>query len=101
MCGIVGIRSTKEISHAEIETMTNAVRHRGPDAVGYFNSANVALGHRRLSIIDLDARSNQPFFSKDGRYVMVYNGEIFNFKKVAEELSRQGIALRTTSDTEV
>jgi asparagine synthase (glutamine-hydrolysing) len=101
MCGITGIITKTEISDSEIEMMTEIIRHRGPDALGYFKSGKVAFGHRRLSIIDLDARSNQPFFSKDRRYIMVYNGEIFNFKKVADELTKQGIALRTTSDTEV
>jgi len=101
MCGIAGIISRTEIPSSEIETMTESMRHRGPDAHGYFRSNTIALGHRRLSIIDLDARSNQPFFSNDGRYVMIYNGEIFNFKKIADELTREGVALRTTSDTEV
>src|SRR6516162_5796303 len=101
MCVIAVIISKTELLHSEIELMTEAIRHRGPDALGYFNSGKVAFGHRRLSIIDLDARSNQPFFSKDGRYVMVYNGEIFNFKKIADELTKEGITLRTTSDTEV
>jgi len=81
--------------------MTDALVHRGPDASGYFSSSRVALGHRRLSIIDLDARSNQPFYSQNGRYVIVYNGEIFNYKKIAYDLVSTGIMLRTTSDTEV
>lgn len=101
MCGIAGIISKNEVNYSDIELMTDVIHRRGPDAVGYFRSHRAVFGHRRLSIIDLDARSNQPFFSKDGRYVMVYNGEIFNFKKVADELTAKGIPLRTTSDTEV
>lgn len=101
MCGIAGIFS-REITQPEvIERMTNMLVHRGPDAQGYYRNNHAALGHRRLSIIDLDARSNQPFFSQEGRYVVVYNGEIFNFKKVAKDLIEAGIVLRTTSDTEV
>jgi asparagine synthase (glutamine-hydrolysing) len=101
MCGIAGIFS-KEITQREvIESMADALAHRGPDAQGYYQNNHLALGHRRLSIIDLDARSNQPFFSQDGRYVMVYNGEIYNFQTVAKDLAGAGIVLRTTSDTEV
>lgn len=101
MCGIAGIISQKEIHQGEIELMTDAIAHRGPDAHGYYLNHNIALGHRRLSIIDLDARSNQPFFSKDKRYVIVFNGEIYNFKSIAQELVQQGVSLHTTSDTEV
>lgn len=101
MCGIAGIFSATTPTRNEIELMTDSIKHRGPDASGYFLDSQIALGHRRLSIIDLDARSNQPFLSKDGRYVMVYNGEIYNYKKIADELVQSGISLRTTSDTEV
>lgn len=101
MCGISGIVSLSEVSRIEIEQMTDAIKHRGPDAHGYYYSNHVALGHRRLSIVDLDARSNQPFFSGDGRYILTFNGEIYNFHDIASELAQQGVKLRTTSDTEV
>jgi asparagine synthase (glutamine-hydrolysing) len=101
MCGIAGILSLKEVHREEIELMTNSIAHRGPDAEGYFVDGNVAFGHKRLSIVDLDPRSNQPFFSKDKRFIIVFNGEIYNFKTIADELVQQGITLRTTSDTEV
>src|SRR6185369_5295437 len=101
MCGITGIFSHELVKTEVIKKMTDALIHRGPDTDGYYCSRNVALGHRRLSIIDLDARSNQPFYSQNGRYVMVYNGEIYNFKKIAIALTAAGVALRTTSDTEV
>ncbi len=101
MCGITGTFSQGAEQPEVIENMTDAVAHRGPDAKGYFHGNHVALGHRRLSIIDLDPRSNQPFFSRDSRYVVVYNGEIYNFKKIAKELIDSGVSLRTTSDTEV
>jgi asparagine synthase (glutamine-hydrolysing) len=78
--------------------MTDRIKHRGPDAGGHYLENGFGLGHRRLSIIDLSEQSNQPFTSADGRYVMVYNGEVYNHKEVAAEL---GIKTRTTSDTEV
>lgn len=101
MCGIAGIVSPHKPSEQEIQNITDAIKHRGPDAEGYYVNGHVALGHRRLSIIDLDARSNQPFFSQSKRYVIVFNGEIYNYKKIAVELVKAGIELRTTSDTEV
>lgn len=101
MCGISGIVSKTPPKRSDIESMTHAIAHRGPDADGYFVNSHVALGHKRLSIIDLDARSNQPFQSQDGRYIIAYNGEIYNFKDIARDLVAQGVTLRTTSDTEV
>jgi asparagine synthase (glutamine-hydrolysing) len=101
MCGITGIFSMERQGPNVLENMTDALAHRGPDAHGYFCKDSISLGHRRLSIIDLDARANQPFLSQDGRYVIVFNGEIYNFKKIASDLSEAGITLRTTSDTEV
>ena len=79
------------------------MRLRGPDASGewFDGEAGVCLGHRRLAIIDLDARANQPFVSSDGRYVTVYNGEIYNYRELGAELEAGGVRLRTTSDTEV
>lgn len=99
MCGITGFISTRwSLSH--LEKMTERVAHRGPDAKGYFfdEADGVGLGHRRLSILDLSAAANQPFYSRDGRYVMIYNGEIYNFREVAEKYK---LTTRTTSDTEV
>jgi asparagine synthase (glutamine-hydrolysing) len=101
MCGIVGIVSSGKIEQQDIQLMNETLAHRGPDAEGTYLEDNVALGHRRLSIIDLDARSNQPFYSHNKRYVMVYNGEIYNYKAVAQELVSSGVSLRTSSDTEV
>ncbi len=80
--------------------MTDILSHRGPDANGFFydEKTGVGLGHRRLSIIDLSAAANQPFYSADGRYVMIYNGEVYNFKEVAEKYKIQP---RTHSDSEI
>lgn len=77
------------------------MRSRGPDADGIWRSANVVLGHRRLAILDLDPRSNQPMLSPDGRYCIAFNGEIYNFRELRSELEAQGEMFRTTSDTEV
>ncbi len=97
MCGIAGIIQTSNGTQA-IRIMTKALAHRGPDATGYWSNNICNLGHQRLSILDLSDAANQPMVSHNGRYVMVYNGEIYNFKEIASQLS---ISLNTTSDTEV
>ena len=81
--------------------MTGRMSSRGPDAEGFWNGHGAVLGHRRLAILDLDARSNQPMLSPDGRYCLVFNGEIYNFRRLRGELEAQGEVFRTTSDTEV
>jgi asparagine synthase (glutamine-hydrolysing) len=81
--------------------MTERMRLRGPDAAGVWTGNGVALGHRRLAIQDLDARSNQPMVSTDGKYCITFNGEIYNFHELRRELEAEGAAFRTTSDTEV
>src|SRR3989442_759560 len=80
--------------------MGDSIRHRGPDDEGYFVRPTVALGNRRLSIIDLQG-GKQPMSTPDGRFTIVYNGEIFNYRKLREELAKQGAVFRTESDTEV
>jgi asparagine synthase (glutamine-hydrolysing) len=99
MCGIAGFFS-KKFNLEHLHKMTDKIQHRGPDAGGYFYDENISigLGHRRLSIIDLSEAANQPFYSADGRYVMVYNGEVYNFKEIAEKYK---ITPRTTSDSEI
>lgn len=103
MCGISGYFSpSKVFSEEELHSMTNALAHRGPDAFGYFKDEFVGLGHRRLSIIDLSENANQPMHSSDGRYVIVYNGEIYNFREIAAELKQMHKTnFKTSSDTEV
>ena len=105
MCGIAGFTSLPD---QNIEVQVNAVRRmtrrmtsRGPDAEGLWTAADVVLGHRRLAILDLDPRANQPMLSPDGRYCVVFNGEIYNFRELRSELETQGEIFRTTSDTEV
>ena len=99
MCGIAGFVSSKWTLD-DLHKTTRALKHRGPDAEGFYSNEqqNIFLGHRRLSILDLSDAANQPFYSKDNRYVMVYNGEVFNYKEIA---IKYNIATKTTSDTEV
>ncbi len=99
MCGIAGFLCfEKTLDQSLLQAMTIQLAHRGPDAEGFFQDEFCGLGHRRLSILDLSEQANQPFFSKDGRYVVVFNGEIYNYREVAEKLQ---IKPRTTSDTEI
>lgn len=111
MCGITGIAGRHEeltLSLKAIQSMNNAIRHRGPDAEGVWHDEKVFLGHRRLSIIDLSEAGNQPFISSDQRYVMVYNGELYNYKELKLELQRVEYGkkstpyiFKTNTDTEV
>ncbi len=99
MCGIVGFYSTQKLfTQNELEPMMDSLIHRGPDAFGKFNDDFVGLGHRRLSIIDLSEQANQPMFSHSGKSVIVYNGEVYNFRELSKEL---GIQTKTMSDTEI
>ena len=89
MCGIAGYFSPEgRFKKHELETITNALAHRGPDASGYFLENAVGLGHRRLSIIDLSEAANQPFFSRNNRFALVFNGEIYNYKEIEAELKK-------------
>lgn len=103
MCGIAGfIDFNKKMSRHQLGQMSCAVAHRGPDGEGIYyeekDAFHLGLAHKRLSIIDLSAAANQPFYSHDGRYIMVFNGEIYNFKEVADKYK---IKPRTHSDTEI
>ena len=101
MCGINGVFhfSSNNSQPDLIAKMNDALIHRGPDAEGAFVLNNVQLGHRRLSIIDVSQNSNQPFISSDENYVIVFNGEIYNFKSLKNQLT--DYSFRTQSDTEV
>jgi asparagine synthase (glutamine-hydrolysing) len=104
MCGINGIlhlQSQKKVDERILTKMRDSLEHRGPDDKGLFVENNIGFGHRRLSIIDISAAGHQPFLSDDGRYVLVYNGEIYNFKDFYPELKSNGFDIRTNSDTEV
>jgi asparagine synthase (glutamine-hydrolysing) len=103
MCGIAGIFSfnnNKLPSLSEVQTLTKEIKHRGPDGDGYFLDGNVALIHTRLSIIDLSSNGSQPFYSSNQDYVLVFNGEIYNYLEIKKELEGE-FTFHTNSDTEV
>jgi asparagine synthase (glutamine-hydrolysing) len=102
MCGIVGkfcFDRAATVAPAELKQMCDAIVHRGPDDEGIFASGPVGLGMRRLSIIDL-AGGHQPMTTPDGRFTIVFNGEIYNYKDVRAALEARGVRFRTSSDTE-
>jgi asparagine synthase (glutamine-hydrolysing) len=104
MCGIVGICGNEPVqSEKLLVSMREALRHRGPDDAGFWKSPDSAimLGHRRLSIIDLSPAGHQPMSDADGRYTIVFNGEIYNFRELRDELASLGHSFRSQSDTEV
>ena len=102
MCGIAGIlRIDGAPAGGELlRAMTSAIAHRGPDGDGFFCEGPVGLGHRRLAIIDL-ATGDQPMATDDGASVIIFNGEIYNFRELRRELEGRGATFRTSSDTEV
>lgn len=103
MCGITGIMHFDEQRKADsnvIKKMTDTIAYRGPDGKGYYLHNNIALGHRRLSIIDLNT-GGQPMFNEDKSLALVFNGEVYNYIELREELKRTGYSFKTNSDTEV
>ena len=102
MCGFVGFvdRNSTTKKQKIIKDMADAIKHRGPDSDGYYVNKNVALGHRRLSIIDLKS-GEQPIYNEDKSLVIVFNGEIYNYQELREELSKKGHKFLTNTDTEV
>lgn len=104
MCGICGIYNF-EIGHTvnrnTIQTMMNSMKHRGPDDEGIYIDNNLGLGFVRLSIIDLSPAGHQPMLSEEGRYVMVFNGEIYNYIELRSELKDIGYSFNTNTDSEV
>ena len=104
MCGIAGIVSLNgSVDEVQLKQMSAAIAHRGPDADGLFlsDSMHCGLAHRRLSIIDLSAAANQPMTDPSGRFTLVFNGEVYNFEEIKVTLEKEGIAFKTSSDTEV
>lgn len=103
MCGISGIirKQNVAVDREEILKMNDVMRHRGPDSEGIYVDHNIGLGHRRLSIVDLSERGSQPMISDDKRFVLVFNGEIYNYIELKEELQKEGALFRTDTDTEV
>ena len=103
MCGIAGIvhLDGAPASPVLLKRMTDAIAHRGPDGEGHWIEGNVALGHRRLAIIDLSPAGHQPMRTTDGRFVMSYNGEVYNFHELRLELEAMGQQFRSRTDSEV
>lgn len=103
MCGIVGALASGPVDSQLVSSMRDRLEHRGPDHAGLWQSPDrrVCLGHRRLAILDLSPDANQPFVSTDGRFVITFNGEIYNFQALRDELSGRGARFRTRSDTEI
>lgn len=99
MCGISGYWSRKDLGAEVLATMTRLLAHRGPDAEGYFERGAIHLGHRRLSVIDLEG-SRQPLLSADGKVALVFNGEIYNYRELRADLEPQGCVFATHGDTE-
>lgn len=103
MCGIVGYMSLdgSPASPVILREMADAIRHRGPDGEGYFTDGTLGLAHRRLAIIDLSPAGHQPMATPDGRYVLTYNGEIYNYQELRLELEAAGRQFHSRTDSEV
>ncbi len=101
MCGITGFTNKIDNADRVIVDMMDKIRHRGPDAEGSYVDSDIALGHRRLSIIDVSSSGDQPIFNEDGTLVIVFNGEIYNYREIREELGKKGHIFKTNTDTEV
>ena len=103
MCGIAGVlhRDGRPASPVIVKAMTDIIAHRGPDGEGHFCDGPLGLGHRRLSIIDLSDAARQPMTTPDGRYVITYNGEIYNFREIKAQLSARGHRFHSSGDSEV
>jgi asparagine synthase (glutamine-hydrolysing) len=103
MCGLVGIwrHDGGEADRSAIDLMLATIPHRGPDGMGAWQEGRVALGHRRLSIIDLTEAAAQPMLTEDWSGVLIYNGEVYNYREMRRELEQEGAQFRSTGDTEV
>jgi asparagine synthase (glutamine-hydrolysing) len=103
MCGLVGFINLNgdPVEQKLLKKMTDSLAHRGPDGEGFLIEQNIALGHRRLSIIDLTSSGDQPMFTPEGRFALIYNGEIYNYRELRVELQSLGYKFKGTSDSEV
>ncbi|MBX3364145.1 MAG: asparagine synthase (glutamine-hydrolyzing) [Phycisphaeraceae bacterium] len=104
MCGITGVAVCRGhdvgVSDADVARMRDAMAHRGPDGAGLWRGEHVVLGHRRLAVVDVSSAGSQPMESRDGRFVLVYNGELYNDAELRRELSAEGVVFRSSCDTE-
>lgn len=104
MCGIAGKthwHGNSTDASQVVQKMSERIRHRGPDNDGLVTLEGITLGHQRLAIIDLSVNGNQPMATSDGRYYIVYNGEVYNFRELRRELEKDGVNFKSNSDTEV
>ena len=103
MCGIAGIYhiNGKPVSSVMLRKMTDAIAHRGPDGEGFYTDSFIGLGHRRLAIIDLSPAGHQPMITRDGQYVLSYNGEVYNFQELRLQLEALGYHFHSRTDSEV
>src|SRR3954465_5369932 len=104
MCGIEELSSfNSTVQQERLKKMTDAIRHRGPDGEGFWTNpaASIGFGHRRLSIIDLTETGDQPMHYADGRYTIIFNGEIYNYIELKDFLQQKNYTFHSTSDTEV
>lgn len=103
MCGIAGIFNLNQqpVAHSQLKAMTDIISHRGPDSEGQYIDGCIGLGHRRLAIIDLTPAGHQPMQTRDGRFTITYNGEVYNFKELRVQLEALGHQFHSNTDTEV
>ena len=103
MCGVAGFLNTSSApaSRDVLERMLDTIEHRGPDDRGFWIEDGIALGHQRLSILDLSDRGHQPFVTEDGKGIIVYNGEVYNYPDLRSQLQHEGLHFYSTCDTEV
>lgn len=103
MCGIAGLLNYRgeQIDTGLLQSMTRSLAHRGPDNEGLWHDSIIGLGHRRLSILDPTSAGNQPMVSDDGRYLLVFNGEIYNYRQLRTSLQKKGYSFYSCTDTEV
>ena len=103
MCGVTGIfhLNGDHVDPVTLHAMTDAIAHRGPDGEGWFSDGPLGFGHRRLAVIDRSAAADQPMATADGRYVLSYNGEVYNFRELRAELEALGMRFHSHGDTEV
>ena len=103
MCGVAGIwqYSGAEADRSAVASMLVPIAHRGPDGMGIWQEGRVAFGHLRLSILDLSEAADQPMLTDDGSGILTYNGEVYNYRELRQELEREGVRFRSSGDTEV
>ncbi|MFW9888404.1 MAG: asparagine synthetase B family protein, partial [Candidatus Thorarchaeota archaeon] len=105
MCGILALYFKSDLGpeklRVDFEMLVDSMKHRGPDGKGIFKESNVLMGNRRLAIIDLTKEAGQPMRSADGRFVLIFNGEIYNYRELGGAPEFEGVSFRTQSDTEI